>query len=324
MNLHEELVERLARRRSTQLGGLSPAAYAELVLAVREKPETYVDDASDQAFSLLVAAIDRVMASRREDEWRDDDAFMDERARRMERLRQDCAEALRVCPESSHARLASAIAADREPDDQLDALLELERQLSAERGPLVAPESGDAWHDVFLHGRMRLAARLAQTCLDSARYRMADEFGQALIGVSPSDPLGARHTSTLCLARLEDEEGFDALDARFGRRGDAWQQLGRVILLYKLGRMSAAKRALMGFDRLCEGGAYALLRPIMVDTYLFDRPIAEPYSFDEATLAVHEADPIICDVPDFCTWAEGLAEFGASAQRFAERRGFGW
>ena len=324
MNLHEELVERLARRRSAQLGGLSQAAYAELVLAVRKNPDSYLDDPSDQAFSLLVTAIDRVMASRADDEWRDDEEFMEERSQRMGRLRTDCAEALRVCPESSHARLAAVISADHEPDDQLDELLELERQLEAERGSLVVPETGDAWHNVFLHGRLRLLAALARTCLDSARYRMADEHARALMGACPSDPLGGRHTSALCLARLEDEEGFNALDARFGRQGDSWQQLGRVILLYKLGRMAAARRALMGFDSLCEGGAYALLRPVMADTYLFDRPAAEPYSFAEVTLAVHEADPIICDTPDLPGWAQSFEDVEESARDFAKRTGFDW
>jgi hypothetical protein len=324
MNLHEELMERLARRRSNKLGGLSPAAYAELLLSVRENPQDYVDDASDQAFFLLVQAAERVFASRRDDEFRDDEQFMQERSRRMERLRRDCAEALSTAPESAHARLFSVLAADNEPDDQLDALLELDRALAAERGPLTAPESGDAWHDVFLHGRMRVTAAISRTCLDSARYRMSNERGQALLAASPSDPLGARHTCALCLARLEDEEGFEALDARFGRRGDSWQQLGRVLLFYKLGRMPAARRALAGFDRLCEGGGYALLRPIMVDTYLPDRPSAEPYSFEEVTLAVHEADPIICDVPDLCTWASGQGDFAEHARAFAERNGFGW
>lgn len=324
MNLHEELVERLARRRSAKLGGLSQAAYAELVLAVREQPETYIDDQSDQAFLLLEQAVGRVLDSRADDELRDDESFMQERSRRMERFAKDCAQTLDIAPQSVDARLLSVIAADCEPDDQLDALLELDRALQAELGPLVVPESGDAWHDVFLRGRLRLQAALSRTCLDSARYRMANDYGQKLLADSPADPLGARHTCALCLARLEDEEGFEALDARFGRRGDSWQQLGRVLLFYKLGRMPAARRALRGFDNLCDGGAYALLRPIMVDTYLPDRPAAEPYSFEEVTLAVHEADPIICDVPDFCAWAEDQADFGDHARIFAERNGFGW
>ena len=324
MNLHEELIERLARRRSAKLGGLTPAAYAELVLAVREHPQDYIDDPSDQAFLEVSQGVGRVLLSRADDELRDDDAFMEERQRRMQRLEQDCAHALETCRTSVHARLVTALAADWEPDDQLDALLALEREVEAERGPFSAPASGDAWHDVFLHGRMRLLASLARVCLDSARYRMAISYAERLMDLSPSDPLGGRHTAALCLARLEDEEGFEALDARFDRRGDSWQQLGRTILFYKLGRMPAARRALKGFAQLCEGGAYALLRPVMIDTYLPDRPSAEPYSFEEVTVAVHEADPVICDIPDFCTWASEQADFGEQARSFAERRGYGW
>ena len=324
MNLNDELVERLARRRSAQLGELSPAAYTELVMAVRKQPESYIDDPSDQAFLQMTKAIDRVMRSRQDDEWREDDAFMEERSRRMARLVRDSSEAIRTAPESVHARLLAVLAADQEPDAQLDALLELERAVEGERGPLEPPESGEAWHDVFLHGRMRLLAALSRTCLDSARYRMALKYAQDLMAVSPEDPLGARHTAALCLARLEDEPGFEALDARFDRRGDSWQQLSRVLLFYKLGRMPAARRALRGFASLCEGGPYALLRPVMVDTYLFDRPTAEPYSFAEATLAVHEADPVVCDVPDFCGWAEAQDGFGEQARAYAEHNGFGW
>ena len=324
MNLHEELMERLARRRSAKLGGLSSAAYAELLLAVREKPEAYIEDPSDRAFSMLVQAVDRVMHSREGDDLRDDEQFMQERTQRMARLARECEKALAEAPNSVHARLLAVLAADMEPDDQLDALLALEDTVSYERGQLMAPESGDAWHDIFLHGRMRLLSCIARTCLDSARYRMANEYGQRLIAVSPCDALGARHTCALSLARLEDEQGFDALDAHFDRKGDSWLQLSRTILFYKLGRMPAARRALRGFATLCEGGPYALLRPVMVDTYLPDRPAADPYSFAEVTLAVHEADPVICDVPDFCTWAEAQDNFGRQAQAFAERNGFGW
>ena len=324
MNLHEELMERLARRKSTQLGELSPAAYAELLLAVRESPSSYADDPHDQAFMQLVDAVDRVLRSREDDEFRDDESFLEERAQRMARLGRDCAQALALAPDSIHARLLRILASDYEPDQQLDELLELDRSIDAELGPMVLPESGDAWTDVFLRGRLRVKATLSRTCLDSARYRLANEYGQALIADSPCDALGARHTCALSLARLEDEEGFEALDARFDRHGDSWQQLGRTILFYKLGRMPAARRALMGFANLCEGGPYALLRPVMVDTYLPDRPAAEPYSFAEVTLAVHEADPVVCDVPDFCAWAEQQGDFGDRARIFAERNGFGW
>ena len=94
MNLQEELMERLARRRSAQLGGLSDAAYAELLLTVREQPESYVDDPHDDAFNQIVKAVDRVMRSREDDDLRDDEQFMRERSQRMARLQRDCAQAL--------------------------------------------------------------------------------------------------------------------------------------------------------------------------------------------------------------------------------------
>ena len=140
--------------------------------------------------------------------------------------------------------------------------------------------------------------------------------------LAPSDVLGARHTGMLTYARLEDEQGLDELDACMGRRGDSWQSLARIIVLFKTNRRSAALRALHGFDSLCEGGIYALLRPVFVDSYLPDRPPCVPYSFEEATCAVHEADPIIVDVPDLPLWVEGQQDMRASALRFADQSGF--
>ncbi len=97
-----------------------------------------------------------------------------------------------------------------------------------------------------------------------------------------------------------------------------------MILLFKLGRTSAARRALTGFDRLCEGGIYALLRPILVEPYAPDRPQCAPYSFKEAVLAVHEADPIVVDTPDLPAWAEAQPGMLESAQAFAQKSGFDW
>jgi hypothetical protein len=328
MTLKDELIERLARRRAEQLGSISASAFDELLADVRRRPDTYLEHPADQAFSLLVRGVERVMRSREDDELRDDEGFYQERSRRMARLARDCAEALAVCPESSHARLLAILAADLAPDAQYDALLELDRDLAQRphhtehAGEPSA--TGDAWSDLARHGELRVQAALARTALDTARYRQAIAHAKRLLTASPTDVLGARHTAALCYARLEDEAGFDALDASYGRRGSTWQQLARTILFYKLDRLPAARRSLAGFARLCEGGPYALLRPIMADTYLPDRPSAPAYSFEEATLAVHEADPIICDVPDFCVWAESQEGFAHAAESYARKHGFLW
>ena len=128
----------------------------------------------------------------------------------------------------------------------------------------------------------------------------------------------------LACARLEDEAGLGALDARFSDRESAWSHLARVLLLYKLNRLPAARRALRGFDSLCAGGAYALLHPTYVEIYLPDRPDAEPCGFEESLMAVREAEPIIADVPEFISWCQGHDWLVASARAFAERNDLDW
>ena len=153
---------------------------------------------------------------------------------------------------------------------------------------------------------------------------MALDVSRGLMAASPKDQVGGRLTAALALARLEDEAGFNELDARLAGRENSWLNLGRTILLYKLGRMNAARRALRGYGELCEGAAYALLRPTFVEIYLPDRPEVPAGGFEEATFAVHEAEPIIADVPDFIAWADAFPWFHASGEAYAEENGYDW
>ena len=145
-----------------------------------------------------------------------------------------------------------------------------------------------------------------------------------MFALAPSDALGCRHSAALAFARLEDEAGFEELDARFNHASSAWSLLARSILNFKLGRMGAARRALAGYSTLVEGGAYALLRPVLIDTYMPDRPAVAPCCFQEAMFAVHEADPIVVDVPDFPRWAEEQPAIRAAAQAYADKYGYDW
>ena len=79
-----------------------------------------------------------------------------------------------------------------------------------------------------------------------------------------------------------------------------------------------------GFDCLVTGGAYALLRPVFVEPFLPDRPEAPSCGFEEALMAVREAEPIIADVPEFVPWCQGHEWLVASARAFAERDGLDW
>ena len=319
MNAWDELVARCARRRNEKIGPLSDEAYAELVLAVRQNPVDFVDAAPEQALLLLARALDAYRASLGHDDLLDDEAFEAERSRRLATLRAECERAAAVDPGCLDARLVALLASELDPDPLLDALLELERD-----GSLGELPEGDAWDDVLCRPRLRLRAAVARACLDGARFRMAASAAASVVDATPDDPLGARHTHMLACARLEDEAALGALEARWSGRESAWSHLARVLLLYKLGRLTAARRALRGYDQLVSGGAYALLRPVMVEPYLPDRPDAPACGFEEAMMAVREAEPIIADVPEFIAWCQGHDWLEASAHTFAEKSDLDW
>lgn len=324
MRGHEELVQRLALKRRRKLGSLSDEAFTELELAVRKDPQAFVDDDEEQAFALVVQALDRFADAHHDDDLLDDEQYLQARQQRNDALVGACQNALEIDGECVDAALVAALATDCPQDMLFELLNDMQDALVEEKGSIAVPAAGDAWADVFLRPRLRLQAALARTCINVSRFRMATNICCDLLAKAPLDALGARFTCSLAFARLEDEEGFNWLDAREGRHGNAWFHLSRVLLMYKLGRIPAARRALRGFDQLCCGGAYLLLQPIFVDTYLPDRPAFEPGSFEESMLCIHEADPIISDAPDFAAWTCDQPGFLASAQDFCARNGFEW
>ena len=324
MNAHKELVDRVALKRRQKLGPMSDEAFSELELAVRNDPQKFVDDNEEQAFALVAQALARYEESRRDDDLLDDEQFAQARDRRIGALVSACLQALELDENCLDAAVIATLAGD-DPQNLIFENLCALNDAAKEREGSVAPSvTGDAWTNVFLRPRLRAQAALSRACIHTARFRMAIDECTSLLAKAPLDAVGARFTCALAMARLEDEDGFNWLDARESRHGNAWFHLSRAILMYKLGRIPAARRALKGFDQLCRGGAYLLLQPMFVDLYLPDRPAFAPGSFEETMLATHEADPIIADVPDFAAWACEVPGFLASAQDFCARNGFEW
>lgn len=318
MNAWEELTERCACRRREKIGTLSDQGFEELKLAVRKDLNAFVDDPADQAFHLLAQALDAFREGIVDDEFLEsDDAFESAHKKRLFALSSACDEALALDEGCLDARLVQAIAQSDGPDETLVALMRLERDYGLSNTPV-------SWDDVFCRAPLRVRAAVARVALDGARAKLALSAAESLMAVMPDDQLGARFTAALALARLEDEKGFNELDSRFGDKESAWSHLGRTLLFYKLNRLSAAKRSLRSYNTLCAGGAYALLRPFYVETYLPDRPEAKPCSFEECTLAVREAEPIISDTPDFIDWCQSFDWLTDSARRFSENNDFDW
>ncbi len=329
MKYQEELVERLAQHRRAQLGDLSEHAYEELVLAVRRDAQAFLVDDSDRAYERLGKALAANELAQVEEEFLDDAAYEASRKRRLLKLREGCAAALALSEDCLDARTIQVLLENENPDAALVALEVLAHEQGLEFATAGVGDGepscpGDAWDDVFARPKLRLLAAIARARLDTARYKAAIATCEKLVELDSLDHLGARYSWAIALARLEDEKGLDALDARFGRAGNAWIHLARTLLMFKLDRMPAARRALRGYASLCEGGAYALLRPTFIDGYLPDRPAFTAGSFEEAALAVHECDPVVMDTPDFIGWATAQDGFAQQAEKFARDHDLDW
>lgn len=324
MNAREEMLFRLALKRRRKLENLSDEGFRELELAVREDPKRFVDDPEEEAFARVVALLVDYDTQRESIHLIESEEEFQKACQRHDVKVAEAAEKIQEVDEGCiDARLIQITCGSVNVDNRLSRLLELEGALEDEMGPITAGPTGDAYSDVFVRPRLRVLFAITQAAMLTGRFRMAVRYCEELLEKSPLDAMGARLTMALALARLEDEDGFNVLASR-DAHGNAWLNLGRVILAYKLGRLSATRRALMGFDRLCTGGAYAFLQPHYMGTYLLDRPVYTPGTFEETTMAVHEAEAILLDTPELCNFASKQEEFLASAREFCKRNGLDW
>ena len=187
-------------------------------------------------------------------------------------------------------------------------------------------------------GWLHTIEAISQLSLASARYRAAMQYARIVMRAE-GYPNRAEGTVLLALARLEDEEGFFAFAREVDQRereahaqpawmiphepvdDSPWYLLARTLLLYKLGRRRAARRALRDFANRCDGGAFFLLNPTYLTPYLPARPTPQA-SWSTAHQAVWEADGIIADTPDFVVWAESVEGVVYASEAFADRNGF--
>lgn len=317
MRFLEEIAERVAvHRRATleaERGPMSEEAFAELRNAVTADMASYLTDPSDCAIKTVYDALIADDAARSEEEFLDDASYEAAREKRYARLQAACTAALALDEHCLDAQQVLIMTNGHEPYKTLASLREF------------AETMGEVPTDALMRRPyLRVLAATARLELECACYKRARAAAEQLIKLDPTDELGARYTLAIALARLEDEAALNTLDARFAHSGNAWMHLARTVLMFKLDRMDAARRALRGYTSLCRGGAYALLRPVFVETYIPQRPLFEPGSFEEAVLAVRECDPIIMDTPDFLAWAAAQDDFSQQAQAFARKNDLDW
>lgn len=326
MRYHAELIDRIEAHQLEVLGDLSEAARAELRATIDESLESYLEDVTDRAFRSVwheIATYERAMDMAAGES---PDDYARSLAGARGRLMDACASVLEMDPACMDALTVQAIASAESP---LDRLRRLEAVISEQHvmervSEAAKAHDGVASADPLIRGHLRAYAALARTYYQCTFYDIAWVRCSELIEADADDIAGARYTKALCAARLEDEEMLNYLDASFQRSSNAWIDLARALILYKLNRMPAATRALRTFCTRCDGAAFALLSPTYVDTYLPCRPDFETGSYDEAVLAVHEADQVVVDAPGFIPWASSVEGIEDMAIDFARRYGMDW
>ena len=330
MNLTEELVQRCALKRRASIGSMSDAAYEELLLAVQSDLKSYASETDELPMYHLAQAVKRYQDSQFNDDSYTDEEFVQARITRLQTFLRVLENIREKYGENTDLLRMNALVHASDPESLLQALLaiqnqaekEAKRTTNLEESKIPATITYDMWTDVFKRPRLRLQAAICRAYVDTARFKLAATTCEQLLEESPSDAVGARFTLALTYARLEDEAALNRLDDRFNHHSNAWIELARALLLFKLSRISSARRALKSYQMNTEGGAFALLHPTFVDIYIPDRPEVKTGSFNEALLAINEAEPVIVDVPDFVEWAGNIPEFAAASDAYAEANGF--
>ncbi|MBS5450575.1 MAG: hypothetical protein KHY83_02120 [Coriobacteriia bacterium] len=323
MLVSSELVNRLLKKLCVRDPSLEADAHrmAELSRTALRNPASIAVDDEDRAF----IALDKAIAlARRELDDEADSPVPPAPAARLTRTRAQLNRCLALDPHCYDARLLLILADDTTQDVALEELLALSveaRSWCTERSRAYDGATVDAWDAVFLRPWLRIEGKIIDLLVASACYREALERCRVLLKASPADGQGIRHTAALILARLEDERGLDELDALFGRAGSTWMHLARAMLLYKLGRLDAARRAVIGLAELCPGAAYYLTYPSYVPPYLPDRPPFTPGSEYESLYATFEADFLVVDTPDFVPWANAVSAFASAAEKYGRLHG---
>lgn len=153
--------------------------------------------------------------------------------------------------------------------------------------------------DIAMRPYLRWIASQAELALICGRNREALRLAHECLDLDAHDGADARFTAALAYAKLEDEEGLDALQDTMRARGmvrpasDAWMLLARLALAHKRYDLDAARHWLESIIASYPHAAEALIRQTELPDGVFSRLAAVPYSEDELIIALSEGTVLL-------------------------------
>ena len=130
------------------------------------------------------------------------------------------------------------------------------------------------------------------------RNRETIRLCERLFSLDPHDTADARFTLALAYAKLEDDQGFDALVARYSQLSpyrapdDGWMLLSQLSLAHKRNDLDTARQVLGRLVKVYPDCEYVLVRQSELPDGAFARVLVTPYSEDEMVLAISEASVV--------------------------------
>ncbi len=321
MTYYEEILQRLAERMRIEKN-LSSEAYEEVVLNIGENPQEFLLNKEDESYLYLALGLERYndYLLKLADENMGDPEMSGITSENVESgdrlLKQSYQGALKIYPDNIDAQYLKLLHSGENPGIENLVLL---------RGLVEKYESTlDNDPSIFTRPYQRLQAAYISALVQNAAYTLAIAEGDRALAYDIEDPFGVRHSLSLCFARLENLPAFEKLEEIFERTSNSWSYLGRIILMYRLNNLSAAKRAITGYTKLVPGAAHLFLQgshrfPIPRG---LGRAQVPTCSFKECVIATSEAYEIIEDTPGLREWANSIEQVRDSALDFQNSIGF--
>ena len=321
MNYYDEVLNRLAQRIRIE-DNLSEDAYRELLIHLDDNPQEYVKNDEDASYLCLAEGLEvygKFLGTLAAETTNPDEipGISIENVESADMLlREAYSDSLKLYPDNIDALYLKLFHGN--DVFGVENLMRLKDMVGTYEQTLTENPS------VFTRPYQRLHASYICALVQNAAYLLAIDEGSHALKYDKSDPFGVRHSMSLSLARLEDLPAFERLEEAFDRSSNCWSYLARIILLYRMNNLTAAKRTITGYTKLVPGSAHLLL----AGTHIFPiprhlgRPDTPTCSFKECTIATSEAYEIIEDTPGLREWANSIDAVRKSALDFQNYPGF--